>query len=197
MWRIIACMTAVDDRAAIAREVADRGLDLDPGLLVDIVHSVFAPRETMTADERRFLVASGAPADAFDATLQAATRARASARARADVEEEARGMSTAEVAGLLGRAPSNVRRSAGTQDLYAISVGAQLAFPRWQFRAGRPVPGLRAVLEALPGSMHPLAVESFMLSAHEELDDMSPASWLSTGGDPDRVAWLAESLARR
>ncbi len=92
-----------------------------------------------------------------------------------------------------------MRRSVSTKDLYAYPRGPQreLAFPEWQFTDDKPLAGLRRVLGALPTTMHPVAVERWMTTRREELDDLSAVQWLSGGLDVDRVVWLAQSFARR
>lgn len=192
-------MAHLRERDAIARAAREHGVDVDPNVLLAIVHTAFAPYDTMTAGERQFLIDSGVPADSFDPEQQAVARAKLVSRAIATDAKSAPLLSTAQVAELLGRAPSNVRRSAGTHDLYAVhrGTGRELGFPSWQFVNDLPLRGLREVLAALPDSMHPLSVEGFMTTPQEELEDRSPVEWLSTGGDVAIVVQLADSTARQ
>ena len=183
----------------IATAAHEHGVDIDASVLLAVIHDAFAPYETMTAGEREFLLSAGAPADSFDPERQALARAQLAARTTHAERRTDAGLSTGQVAERLGRAAPNVRRSVASRDLYAISGGPQreLVFPKWQFVDDKPLRGLRQILAALPDTMHPLAVESFMLGTHEELDDLAPATWLATGGDIGIVVWLAESIARR
>jgi len=59
---------------------------------------------------------------------------------------------------------------------------------------GGPLPGLETVLAALPADLHPTAVEGFFTSPDADLDGASPAQWLASGGDPQRVADEVEGL---
>lgn len=190
----------LEDRELIAKAAREHGVAVDPNVLLSIVHSAFAPHETMTAGERQFLVDAGAPTDSFDPQRQADARARLAAGSHAAMTSSSPGLTTAQAAERLGgRASANVRRSHQTRDLYAYARGPQgeLVFPEWQFVDDRPLRGMRQVLTALPDRMHPVAVERWMTTPREELDDNSPLVWLSTGGDVDVVVWLAESFARR
>ena len=199
MRRIVVYMSSLIDRDAIATAALEHGVDADVDVLLAVIRDAFAPHETMTAGEREFLIAAGAPVDSFDPKRQSLARARLAARAARAVRRTDSGLTTAQVAVELGRAASNIRRSVASRDLYAISGGPhrELLFPEWQFVDGKPLRGLRQVLTALPATLHPLAVESFMLGTHEELDDLAPVTWLDTGGDIGVVVWLAESFARR
>lgn len=183
-----------DSRTDLMHAARALGIDVDPDVLLAMVCRAFAPRETMTAAEREFLLASGAPADAFEPGRQVVARARLTAVAERTAQRAALLISTREVAHLLRRSASTVRRMAGAGDLYAISARAgELRYPTWQFVDGRPLPGLRAVLRELPSSMHPYSVEGWMTSPFEELDDRSPVDWLASDGEPGVVAELAES----
>jgi hypothetical protein len=192
MRRIMMCMTEPLHQR-VAHALDERGLDYDPQVVLEVVAQAYAPQEAMTAGERQFLLESGAPQDSFDPERQAAARAGLTARLR-----PVTGLSSTEAAALLGREASNVRRSVGTGDLYAIrrGTGRERVLPDWQFAGGQPLPGLRRVLAALPDDMHPLAVEAFMLTPHEELEAAAPATWLATGGSVAKVVWLADSLSR-
>lgn len=191
-------MTMARDQEALAAAAHDAGFDVDPDQLLRIVHAAFAPRETMTGAERAFLLDAGGRSDSFDPHTQARARARLTARAAQTRAAASRLLPTSEVATLLGRAASNVRRSAGAGDLYAITGGPsrELEFPAWQFVNGRPLRGLREVTGALTPGMHPLSVEGFMTSPHEELEGRTPIDWLSTGGAVESVVDLAETAAR-
>jgi hypothetical protein len=85
--------------------------------------------------------------------------------------------------------------------LYSVRSGRALRLPAWQFDADRrPLPGLAAVLAALPEGLHPREVEGFMTTPQSELvlDDApaAPREWLLHGGDPQVVASLAADLDR-
>jgi hypothetical protein len=69
-----------------------------------------------------------------------------------------------------------------------------------QFTAeGTPVPGLAAVLRALPKDAHSLTVLGFLTSVQPDLElepgrPVTPLTWLSSGGNPDPVSALAADL---
>ena len=50
------------------------------------------------------------------------------------------------------------------------------------------------MLAALPADLHPAVVEGFFTTPDPDLDDASPAQWLASGGDPQRVPDEAEGL---
>jgi excisionase family DNA binding protein len=95
----------------------------------------------------------------------------------------------------LGLHRSRVSHRLRDHQLYSFRIGSQRRLPRWQFTAeGGPLPGLDTVLAALPADLHPTAVEGFFTSPDADLDGASPAQWLSSGGDPQRVVDEAEGL---
>lgn len=190
-------MSRSDPRSALAQAAEQHGVDLDPDVLLRIVLTAFAPRESMTATERRFLVESGAPDNSFDPERQAIASARLLAIAAQTAAHASPTLTASEVATMLGRGVSTVRRAAGKNDLYAWRTpDGSLAYPGWQFVNEAPLPGLRPVLDALPDSMHPLSVEGWFSTPHEELNDQTPINWLAAGRDHAPVAALADSHAR-
>ena len=104
-----------------------------------------------------------------------------------------------QVARDLGIDPSRVRHRVADGALHAIRVGRRVLLPDWQFHRGAPLPGLRGILSALPGDLHPLEVAGFMTGPQPELEirsrAVSPRTWLAAGGDPEPVIDLARSLA--
>lgn len=104
-----------------------------------------------------------------------------------------------ELANRLGVDDSRIRHRIGDRALYAHKMGRQLRVPLWQFDdSGQPIPGLRAVLAAMPEGLHPLEVAGFMTNPQPELDvedvDVSPREWLLAGGDVTPVVSLAEGI---
>lgn len=106
-------------------------------------------------------------------------------------------LSAGEVAEATGRDASTVRHWVRDGALYALKVGGNgRRLPRFQFTDdGRPLPGLRQVLGALPAGLHPLSVLGFFTSPKPELEiadvATSPRDWLAGGGDPRPVEALA------
>ena len=153
----------------------------------------------LSAGEREFLLShAGLSEEGMSEQGRAATRLGL-ARDRFALDSAALegALLTGEVAALLGRAESNVRRSRLSGDFYAPNPGdpAGLRFPRWQFTSSRGVvPGLRRIIPAFPRDTHPLTVARFMTQAHEDLDGMSPVEWLVGDGPVDPVVVLVEDL---
>lgn len=186
----------------LERALHRRGDPLSVEQFLDVVAESVAPSAALTQGERSFLLEHTdlEPGDLGDEARARTRLARLEERRRAEAAAESSSLTTQEVSELLGRAESNVRRSRLNGDLYAVSMGVggrALRFPRWQFRDGAVVPGLRRILGALPADFHPLDVEAFMTSSHELLDGSSPVDWLVTGGPADVVVSLAEELDRQ
>jgi hypothetical protein len=103
-------------------------------------------------------------------------------------------LDTDEAGTLLNVTPGRVRQRLASRHLHGIRAGSAWRIPRWQFPGGAPLPGLDKVVPALPGALHPLAIEHLMTSPHVDLmvgqRPISPVEWLASGGDPDRVARL-------
>jgi hypothetical protein len=96
---------------------------------------------------------------------------------------------------------SRVRHRARDRALYGVRLGRALRFPTWQFDENLlPLPGLPAVLNALPEGLHPIEVEGWMTSPKGDLvvDDAvtSPREWLLGGGNAAQVAHLAQAMDR-
>lgn len=113
-------------------------------------------------------------------------------RAAAEHEVVANSLTVAEAARLLDCDEDDVRRSCARGDFCAPDLPR---YPKWQFAAGRIVPGLRDVISAFPGGTHPLAVEGFMLDPNVDLDGRTPVEWLTKGGEVTEVVDLAAILA--
>ncbi|MCJ1700225.1 hypothetical protein MT356_10890 [Rathayibacter festucae] len=101
---------------------------------------------------------------------------------------------TAEVASRLRIDETRVRHRKAKDGLYAFKVGSKLRFPAWQFTDDRErpmLPGVPALVKAIPEDMHPASVLGFMTTPQEELligeTPVTPVRWLSGGGDPREV----------
>ncbi|SDC17162.1 DNA-binding protein [Actinokineospora iranica] len=70
--------------------------------------------------------------------------------------------------------------------------------PAWQFTSAGVLPGLEAVLAAVPDDQPPLVVAAFMTTPQPDLrindQPATPRQWLLAGGDPTKVATLASVL---
>lgn len=93
---------------------------------------------------------------------------------------------------------SRVRHRVRDRALYGFKIGGNLRLPTWQFHGHGPIPGLRAVLAALPTDLHPLEVAGFMTTPDPDLsvadEPLSPRGWLTGGGDVATVVELIEHL---
>lgn len=155
--------------------------------------------ESMSHPEVAYLAAAagGAAPDVIATWDPAVEHRRRTRKAAAAVERLAGGtLSIDQVAALLGVDRSRVSRRLSAAALYSISVGARRRIPAWQFSAGNELPGLPAVVAAIPGDVHPLDVDALMTTPQEELDDRTPVEHLAGGGDPAPVAQLLSELAR-
>lgn len=107
-------------------------------------------------------------------------------------------LSVEQVAKLLLVDGSRVRHRVRDRALYAFKIGAGLRLPTWQFERDEAIPGLRAVLAALPAELHPLEVAGFMTTPDPDLavadEPTSPRDWLAGGGDVAVVVELAKQL---
>lgn len=154
---------------------------------------------TLTQGELDFLVnRAGIPAEAFKPDHASAAQLAIELQVSRANEQAAEGLTTTEVAEVLGIAPANVRRAAANGDLFASSrrKNRELVFPAWQFAGGRMLPNLRQVLNAFVVPMHPLDVEAFMSTAREELGNRTGIEWLQTGGAPEVLVRMAADEGR-
>lgn len=146
----------------------------------------------LTSEETRVLSRAGLE---FDERAAAAGH-RAHRDALAEHVALLAGPDTAAVARALGVSESRVRHQAADGTLLAVRVGRGLRFPAFQFdAAGRPLPGLRAVLASAPKTWPPAQVAAFITTPQRELamrgeQPVTPAAWLAAGGDPAAVTAL-------
>lgn len=109
------------------------------------------------------------------------------------------GTDIAQVAAMAGVTESRVRHWVADHALLGIRVGQRRRFPAFQFGPdGRPLPGLAAILAALPAAWPPAQVAAFMTTAQPELSldesgrPVTPAQWLGAGGDSAAVTALLQ-----
>lgn len=102
------------------------------------------------------------------------------------------------MAKLLGVDKSRVSQRVSDRSLFAFAAGDERCFPMWQIMDDKPLPGLKVVLRALDPGLHPLSVDHWFTATNVDLRidgrPVSPASWLSTGGDAQAAADLAADL---
>ncbi len=151
-----------------------------------------SPEQTLAPADMAFAIAVGIPPRAFSeqATRENAAYERWSAEV---IEEEMRGWPSVEdVAVRLGVHPSAVRRLVDGEDLRSAAVDKVTVIPPWQLTdRGQLLPGLRAVLAAMPGDYGPYETQNVMTTPVEELDGKSPARALEQGHPvPAIVDWI-------
>lgn len=151
----------------------------------------------LTEAEESLLKAHGGVASPIgdDASVRKATLQSSSSNLADQTRES---LSVEQAAKLLMIDGSRVRHRVRDRALYAFKIGGGLRLPNWQFHRHDSIPGLRAVLAALPADLHPLELAGFMSLANAGLsvDDepISPREWLLGGGDVRVVVELLEHL---
>lgn len=157
----------------------------------------------LTSDEADYLVSSNSLTEEQLAEAEAAV-------ARGDlveIEQKTRlevitnSLSAAEVAQRLGIDASRVRHRQSKGGLYSFMAGGKRRYPTWQFTDDpkQPVvPGLAVIVKALPEDMHPASVQGLMTTPQDALvvdgRRLTPPEWLRTGGAPEAVVGVLESL---
>ena len=130
-----------------------------------------------------------------DVSVRKATLQSSSSNLAEQIRES---LSVEQAAKLLMVDGSRVRHRVRDRALYAFKIGGGLRLPTWQFHRHDSLPGLRAVLAALPADLHPLEVAGFMSTASASLivedEPTSPREWLLGGGDVRVVVELLEHL---
>lgn len=185
--------------ARLSRAIGLHGSSISTNDILAILADAAEPSAPVTLPEKEFLTKYAGLTDE-DLTPRALLAVEAELtvnRAVAARDVQNTSFSTQEVAKMLSMAPANVRRAVADGTLYSVktSPGSHHWFPRWQFPHGRMLPGLRAVISALPSSYHPVEVEAFMTAESDELRGMSPIAWLAGGGDVSEIVMLAEERA--
>lgn len=112
-------------------------------------------------DRERQILAAFASDEVAEMAAQPATQAEhAAAAARREAHALAATLSLQEAADLLGVDPAEVERRCSDGQLWAIDVHGEQRIPAWQFDGGRLLPGLTAVIAAIPPRFMP-ASKSF------------------------------------
>ncbi|WP_300681588.1 hypothetical protein [Nocardioides sp.] len=128
-------------------------------------------------------------------------RQRALTAARTLEELLGSSLTLEEAAARLGVSRSRISHRIGDRSLYAITVQGRRYLPDWQFLAEAAgggadlLPGLGQLVPAIPKTMHPLAVESFMTSVLDEIG-ASPVDFIWSSGDVEVIVDWMDALAR-
>lgn len=187
------------------QDVLDRyGVDLEEADVAEQLNralgSLPSPAAApLTRDELDYLGRFGDPeagetVATWDPVLE---RQRRTARALAAVERTVTDtVGIDQSARILGIDRSRISHRLRDGTLYAFRVGSRRRIPRWQLDGARLLPGLSAVLAAVPAGIHPLDLQALMTTAQDELDGRTPVDHLASGGDPEPVAALVGALGR-
>lgn len=95
-----------------------------------------------------------------------------------------------EMAGAIGVSPTRVTHLTREAKVLSVRLGRTPSYPRWQVSGGRLLPGLPAVIAAVPAGLHPMDLAGFMRTPQDELNGRTPIGHLIDGGDPADVAAL-------
>jgi hypothetical protein len=159
------------------------------------------PGASTLTDADAAVLAEHSGVDPAAAVRHSESQRAAVAAARIEFDLLRRSYTTRDIAAKWGVDDSRVRHRVRNRALYGMRVGRSLRLPTWQFDDDlRPIPGLAAVLAALPRGMHPREVEGFMTTPQDDLRvrgaERSPRDWLLTGGSPIPIAAHAADLDR-
>ncbi|WP_104089120.1 hypothetical protein [Cryobacterium sp. N19] len=157
----------------------------------------------LSTEQVNYLVESGAFSEGEFAQIEAGV-------ARGDLVQTERTtrlaaitetLSAAEVALRLGLSASRIRHRQAKGGLYGFLSGGKRRYPTWQLTndSAQPVlPGLAAVVKALPGDMHPASFQGFMTTPQANLcvsgEPMTPVEWLRNGGNPQVLVGILSSV---
>jgi len=107
-------------------------------------------------------------------------------------------LSAGDAARTLGVDPSRIRHKLAARRLAGWKDQSGWRLPAWQFTGGGTLPGLDAVLAAVPEDQPALVVAAFMTTPQDDLvisgERVTPRQWLLAGGSPEPVAALASTL---
>lgn len=187
---------------ALEAVLAKAGLRVDPDQFLSLVEDAarrFTPPHPdpggyFTADQREALRDVGLD-------LSPLRDDEPDARARAVAEQAVlheSALTVSEAAKTIGVDTSRVRHRLLSGRLMGWKDKGGWRLPAWQFTEHGVLPGLEQVLAALPADQPALVVAAFMTTPQDDLlarsRPISPSEWLSSGGDPQRVARLAAML---
>lgn len=147
----------------------------------------------ITSAERMAL--AGAGIQLVDSSLETASTVLAGATASQRLYDSA--LTVEQAAQMLGVTTGRVRQRIGAGVLAVMRRREGYLLPAWQFYDDKVVPNLKHVLAAVD-DVHPVTLQGFMTTPNPDLEVdgeiVSPRGWLITGGNPEQVAELAETL---
>lgn len=193
-----------NDRARLQSVLATAGVDLSPEeLAADLETALRQIRVVdMRADVgRQFSESDEAALREGGLDLDARRPDEPSAGAVTAAEMTALlidSIAVSETARRMGVNQSRVRQMLGGRSLFGIKGERGWQVPLFQFAGDRPIPGVSAVLRAMPEDLHPVEVWAWLSSPEPDLEvrgrAVSPLAWLRSGGSPEPVARLATDL---
>lgn len=179
-------------------------IDLASDEILDQLDSAFAAipgagAAPLSTTEVRFLRSHAGPGvstviDAWSGGDERDARARIAVRELADALSGS--VSIKEAATILGIDRSRVSRRITGKTLWAFDLHGSRRIPRWQFIGDELLPGLDAVVPAIPRGTTPAAVDVFMHTPQPDFDGRTPIEHLAAGGDPGVVAGFVADLTR-
>lgn len=175
----------VDFESAAADALDARTVDRHE--LLPLLHALRAARHpvvALSAHDADLLDSAGAPESPLALATAVADR---TARMRTLIENALTVEQAAERLGGVGA--SRIRQRVGDRSLWALKRAHRLLLPEVQFTDDGQVPGLAAVLQALPEAMQPLSIHGLLTTPQPNLSiDGEPVpiiDWLLTGGAPE------------
>jgi len=168
---------------------------VDRRLLVPILHALKEathPASELSAHDAALLDAAGLQASPMAVATAVADR---QARMRELVETA---LTVDEAAERLGVSTSRVRQRAGDRSLWAMKRAHRLLLPAIQFTDSGQLPGLDAVLAALPEDVHPLSVLGLLTTPQPDLRldnvEVPIIEWLTAGGEAQRALDVVDAF---
>lgn len=193
-------MTSVEDRylagdvdfetaAAAALGTTLERKDLLP--VLQALHQASHPATELNDHDAALLDAAGFPESPLAVAAAVADR-QARMRQLTDTA-----LTVEQAAQRLGVSTSRVRQRAGDRSLWAIKVGHRLLLPELQFTDRGQIPGLDAVLTALPHDLHPLSIHGLLTTPQSDLridgTEISIVEWLTGGGALDAAREVVDA----
>jgi hypothetical protein len=181
-----------ESAASIARTLAAVDAVLEEDALQSGAAGALTESEQAVLRESGADVAGATAAD--DPVLQSIAAYARLVATSLDVEQAARRLRVQ---------PSRIRQRLGgaAPTLYGFKLKGSWRVPVVQFTRKGTVPGLEAVIPALPKDLHPLEVVGWFTEPQPDLEadtdpaPLSPREWLSLGRPTEVVAGLARELA--
>lgn len=187
---------------ALGALLAKHQIDLTVEEVLDELDSAFAAipwATTLSATEVDFLRMRAEPHTAsvietWSAGEERQTRARIAVRQLSSALS--RSVSIKEAAAILRVNRSRVSRRISGKALWTFDLQGSRRIPRWQFLGDELLPGLEAIVPAIPRGTTPAVLDVFMHTPQADFDDRTAIEHLAAGGDPALVGGFIADLGR-